>query len=68
MVEYEVDNAIPVLDELIIRNINSDQLTMKTYKKPTHTTKYLNFNSCHDISKKVSLVETLLFGAKSTVN
>ena len=62
-VEQEVDNAIPFLDVLIIRN--NGQLTTKAYRKPTHTTRYLNFNSCHNFSQKVGLVKTLLFRAKS---
>ena len=62
-VEQEVDNAIPLLDVLII--CNNGQLTTKAYRKPTHTTRYLNFNSCHNFSQKVGLVETLLFRANS---
>ena len=30
-----------------------------------HTTRYLNFNSCHNFSQKVGLVKTLLFRATS---
>ena len=44
---------------------NNNQRTTKTYRKPTHTTRYLNFNSCHNFSQKVSLVKTLLFRANS---
>ena len=58
-VEQEVENAIPFLDVLIIRN--NGQLTTKAYKKPTHTTRYLNFNSCHNFSQKFGLVKTRLF-------
>ena len=50
-VEQEVANAIPFLDVLIIRN--NGQLTTKAYRKPTHTTRYLNFNSCHKFSQKL---------------
>ena len=64
-VEQEVENAIPFLDVLIIRN--NGQLTTKAYKKPTHTTRYLNFNSCHNFSQKVGLVKTLLFRATSKI-
>ena len=48
---------------LIIRN--NGQLTTKAYRKPTHTTRCLNFNSCHNFYQKVGLVKTLLFRAKS---
>ena len=61
--EEEVENAITFLDVLIIRN--NSQLTTKAYKKLTHTTIYLNFDSCHDFSQKVGLVKTLLFLATS---
>ena len=61
-VEQEVDNAIPFLDVLIR---NNGQLVTKAYRKPTHTTRYLNFNSCHSFSHKVGLVKTLLFRANS---
>ena len=62
-VEQEVDNAILFLDVLII--CNNGQLTTKAYRKPTHTTRYLNFNLCHNFSQKVGLVKTLLFQANS---
>ena len=62
-VEQEVGNAIPFLDVLIIRN--NGQLTKKAYRKSTHTTRYLNFNSCHNFSQKVGLVKTLMFWANS---
>ena len=62
-VEQEVENAIPFLDVLIIRN--NGQLTTKAYRKPTHATRYLNINSCHNFSPKVGLVKTLLFRATS---
>ena len=62
-VEQEVENAIPFLDVLIIRN--NGQLATKAYRKPTHTIRYLNFNSCHNFSQKVGLVKTLLFRANS---
>ena len=33
-VEHKVDNAIPLLDVLIICHVNSGQLTTKAYKNP----------------------------------
>ena len=62
-VKQEVDDAIPFLDVLIIRN--NGQITTKAYRKPAHTTRYLNFNSCHNFYQKVGLVKTLLFWANS---
>ena len=58
-VEQEVDNAIPFLDVLIIRN--NGQLTTKAYRKPTHTTRYLNFNSCHNFLKKLVCLKYYCF-------
>ena len=60
-VKQEIGKALPFLDVLIIRN--NGQLTTKAYRKPTHTTRYLNFNLCHNFSQKVGLVKTLLFRA-----
>ena len=38
------------------------------YKKPTHTNKYLNFNSAHSMSQKQGLVKCLLKSAQSQLN
>ena len=59
-VEQEVGNAIPFLDVLII--CSNGQLTTKAYRKPTHATRYLNFNSCHNFSQKVVLLKYYCFG------
>jgi hypothetical protein len=43
--EIESEGAIPFLDVLVTRK--GTALTTKVYKKPTHTGRYLNFNSKH---------------------
>ena len=40
----------------------------KIYKKPTHTNRYLNFNSAHSMSQKQGLVKCLLKRAQSQLN
>ena len=40
----------------------------KIYKKPTHTNRYLNFNSAHSMSQKQGLVKCLLKKAQSQLN
>ena len=40
----------------------------KIYKKPTHTDRYLNFNSAHSMSQKQGLVKCLLNRAQSQLN
>ena len=62
-IKQKVENAVLFLDILIIHK--NGQLTTKAYKRLTHTTRYLNFNSCHNFSQKVGLLKTLLFLAIS---
>ena len=40
----------------------------KIYKKPSHTNRYLNFNSVHSMSQKQGLVTCLLKRAQSQLN
>ena len=40
----------------------------KIYKKPTHTNRYLNFNSAHSMSQKQELVKCLLKRVQSQLN
>ena len=40
----------------------------KIYKKPTHTNRYLNFNSAHSMSQKQGLVKCLLKRDQSQLN
>jgi hypothetical protein len=55
--ETESDNAIVFLDVLVIRQ----QTTLATivYTKPTHTGRYLNFNSNHPPHVKRGLIQSL---------
>ena len=45
-IEEEKDNQLPFLDVLVSR-VEDNQLRTAVYRKPTHTDRYINFNSHH---------------------
>jgi hypothetical protein len=55
--ETELDGTIPFLDVLDIRKGSS--LTTKVYRKPTHTGRYLNYESNHPPHIKRDVVQSL---------
>ena len=55
----ESDNSLPFLDVLIVKERNG-KLTTTLYQKPTHTNRFLNYNSQHSVSQKRGLICTLL--------
>ena len=55
----ESDNSLPFLDVLIVKERN-EKLTTTLYQKPTHTNRFLNYNSQHSVSQKRGLIYTLL--------
>jgi hypothetical protein len=55
--ERESGSAIPFLDVLVIRKETT--LATKVYRKPTHTGRYLNFNSNHPPHVKRGLIQSL---------
>jgi hypothetical protein len=55
--ELESDSAIAFLDVLVIRQETT--LATKLYRKPTHTGRYLNFNSNNLPHVKRSLIQSL---------
>jgi hypothetical protein len=55
--EIESEAAIPFLDVLVIRK--GTALTTKVYRKPTHTGRYLNFNSDHPPHVKRGIIHSL---------
>ena len=58
------DKTIPFLDALLI--IQEDgSLGHKVYRKPTHTDRYLHYNSFHHPSIKNSVCKTLINRAKT---
>ena len=57
-VEMEKDGCLPFLDTLVTRNSNGS-LSASVYRKPTHTDRYLHFNSHHPVHVKRGLVKCL---------
>ena len=69
IIEHETNNSIPFLDVCVTREASGGGgLMTKIYKKPTHTNRYLNFNSAHSMSQKQRLVKCLLKRAQSQLN
>jgi hypothetical protein len=60
--EIEQNESIPFLDVLLTRKENA-AFGFKVYRKQTHTDKYLNYNSHHHHSQKVSVIDTLVYRA-----
>lgn len=58
--EKECNNEIPFLDILIKRMPDGH---IEVYRKTTHTDRYLNYNSFHHKSQKISVVDALTFRA-----
>ena len=57
-VEVEKDGCLPFLDTLLTRN-HDGSLAITVYRKPTHTDRYLHFNSHHPTHVKRGLVKCL---------
>ena len=60
--EKVLNNSINFLDLKISRKIN-ESLSFGIYRKPTHTDKYLNFNSYNPTQHKNSVIRTLIHRA-----
>jgi hypothetical protein len=57
IIKIESDSAIAFLDVLVIREKTT--LATKVYRKPSHTGRYLNFNSSHLPHVKRGLIQSL---------
>ena len=60
--EFPGTDGLPFLDTLTKPILNSFESTV--YRKPTHTDRYLDYNSNHPISAKLSVIHTLIQRAK----
>lgn len=58
-VEVESNGQIPFLDVLLTHEADGS-ISTNVYRKPTHTDRYLDFESHHPISHKRSVISTLL--------
>ena len=63
-VERETNGKLPFLDTYVQRTTDG-KLETVVYRKPTHTDKYLSFNSHHPRSHKRSVVTTLFQRAEN---
>ena len=63
-VERESDAQLAFLDVLVIRNPDRT-LATNVYRKPTHTNRYLDFQSNHPIAHKIAVIRTLNHWAKN---
>jgi hypothetical protein len=61
--EIELDSSISFLDVLVIGKGNT--MATKVYRKPTHTGRFLNFNSNHPAHVKRGLIQSLLTRAST---
>ena len=61
-IELPGTDGLPFLDTLTKPTPSST--VFKVYRKPTHTERYLDYNSNHPISTKLSIIHTLLHRAK----
>ena len=65
-IELEQNNKISFLNTLITRQGNDFKIDV--FRKPTHTDRYLNFNSHHDIKQKISTAIILIHSAQTLPN
>ena len=63
--ETECNGKIAFLDTLVSRR--NGVIVVDVYREPTHTDRYLDFNSHHDNQHKASTASTLLHGALSPI-
>ena len=65
--ETEENSQLPFLDTLIQRN-RDNTISVRVYRKPTHTDQYLKFTSHHLASAKKSVITSLFDRAKNIIS
>ena len=58
--EMEVDGAIPFLDILVRKDHDRGVFATSVYRKPTHSDRYLPWNSCHSRKTRIGVLKTLV--------
>ena len=66
-IEEEENRQLPFLDTLLKRN-EDGSISVKVYRKPTHTDQYLNHNSNHPSQTKDAVISSLFRRAKDIVS
>ena len=64
--EKENNQQISFLDTIV--SIKNSFIVIDVFRKPTHTDRYLDFNSHHEKKQKISTASTLLNGACNLPN
>ena len=67
MEDNKEDGVIPFLDT-IVKPETDGKLSITVYRKPTHTDKYLQWDSHHYLSAKYSVKNNLTHRAKTVCN
>ena len=57
--EPEVDGVLPFMD-VRFRRMENGKLSREVYRKPTHTNRYVQFESHHPMSVKSGIVKDLV--------
>ena len=65
--ETEQNSLLPFLDTLIQRN-SDNTISVRVYRKPTHTDQYLKFTSHHLARAKKSVITSLFDRAKNIIS
>ena len=65
--ETEENSQLPFPDTLIQRN-NDNTISVRVYRKPTHTDQYLKFTSHHLARAKKSIITSLFNRAKNIIS
>ena len=61
--EKEVDNSLPFLDTLIIKDSNYSKPKFKVYRKPTHSNSYIHSFSHHSNNTKTGTIVNIFLRA-----
>ena len=61
--EIEVNNSLPFLDTLIIKDLNYSKPKFKVYRKPTHSNSYIHSFSHHSNNTKTGTIVNIFLRA-----